>query len=97
MNKLRSGELDYHVVEVMACPGGCIGGGGQPYHHGHVEVLQARQKALYSEDEHKPIRKSHENPDILRLYEEYLGAPLSERSEELLHTHYIDKSIKMTW
>ena len=94
MDKLRAGELDYHVVEVMACPGGCIGGGGQPYHHGHIEILQARQKALYAEDAAKPIRKSHENPDIQKLYKEFLGAPLSERAEELLHTHYIDKSIK---
>ena len=94
MDKLRAGELDYHVVEVMACPGGCIGGGGQPYHHGHIEILQARQKALYAEDAAKPIRKSHENPDIQKLYKEFLGAPLSEKAEELLHTHYIDKSIK---
>ena len=94
MDKLRAGELDYHVVEVMACPGGCIGGGGQPYHHGHIEILQARQKALYAEDAAKPIRKSHENPDIQKLYKEFLGAPLSEKSEQLLHTHYIDKSIK---
>ena len=64
MDKLRKGELDYHVVEVMACPGGCIGGAGQPYHHGHIEVLQARARAIYQEDEGKPIRKSHENPDI---------------------------------
>ena len=94
MDKLRAGELDYHVVEVMACPGGCIGGGGQPYHHGHIEILQARQKALYAEDASKPIRKSHENPDIQKLYKEFLGAPLSVKSEDLLHTHYIDKSIK---
>ena len=64
MDKLRKGELDYHVAEVMACPGGCIGGAGQPYHHGHIEVLQARARAIYQEDEGKPIRKSHENPDI---------------------------------
>ncbi|MBR1538188.1 MAG: iron hydrogenase small subunit, partial [Bacteroidales bacterium] len=94
MDKLRAGELDYHVVEVMACPGGCIGGAGQPYHHGHVEVLQARARAIYQEDEGKPIRKSHENPDIQKLYKEFLGEPLGERSERLLHTRYFDKSIK---
>lgn len=93
MNKLRKGELDYHVVEVMACPGGCIGGAGQPYHHGNVEILKARTKAIYREDAGKPIRKSHQNPDIKKLYDEFLGAPLSERSEELLHTHYFDKSL----
>ena len=94
MDKLRKGELDYHVVEVMACPGGCIGGAGQPYHHGHIEVLQARARAIYQEDEGKPIRKSHENPDIQELYKNFLGEPLGERSEQLLHTHYFNKAIK---
>ncbi len=93
MDRLRKGELDYHVVEVMACPGGCIGGAGQPYHHGDVEVLKARSRAIYREDVGKPIRKSHENPDIKMLYDNFLGTPLSERSEELLHTHYFDKSL----
>lgn len=94
MDKLRAGELDYHVVEVMACPGGCIGGAGQPYHHGNFDVIQARCDALYAEDDGKPIRKSHENPDIQKLYKEFLGEPLSEKSHHLLHTHYFDKSIK---
>ncbi len=94
MDKLRAGELDYHVVEVMACPGGCIGGAGQPYHHGQVEILQARARAIYQEDAGKPIRKSHENPDIQQLYKLFLGEPLSELSEKLLHTHYFDKAIK---
>ena len=94
MEMLRKGELPYHVVEVMACPGGCIGGAGQPYHHGDIHIIQARQRALYDEDKGKRIRKSHENPDIQRLYREYLGHPLSEKAELLLHTHYSDKSIK---
>ena len=94
MDKLRAGELNYHVVEVMACPGGCIGGAGQPYHHGNIAVLEGRRDALYAEDEGKPLRKSHENPDIQKLYKEFLGAPLSEKSHHLLHTHYFDKSIK---
>ena len=94
MERLRAGELDYHVVEVMACPGGCIGGAGQPYHHGNIEVLNARRDALYAEDEGKKLRKSHENPDIQKLYKEFLGAPLSEKAHHLLHTHYTDKSIK---
>ena len=94
MDKLRAGELDYHVVEVMACPAGCIDGGGQPYHHGDVEIIKARAKAIYAEDAGKPIRKSHENPDIQKLYREFLGAPLSERSHHLLHTRYFDKSLK---
>lgn len=94
MEKLRKGELDYHVVEVMACPGGCIDGAGQPYHHGNVEIIKARAKAIYAEDAGKAIRKSHENPDIQKLYREFLGKPLSERSHHLLHTHYFDKSSK---
>ena len=94
MDKLRAGELDYHVVEVMACPAGCIDGGGQPYHHGDVEIIKARAKDIYAEDAGKPIRKSHENTDIQKLYREFLGAPLSERSHHLLHTRYFDKSLK---
>ena len=94
MDKLRAGELDYHVVEVMACPGGCIDGAGQPYHHGDVRIIQARAKAIYAEDAGKPIRKSHENPDIQQLYKEFLGAPMSERAHHLLHTRYFDKTVK---
>lgn len=93
MDKLRAGELNYHVVEVMACPSGCIGGAGQPYHHGNINVLKARAEAVYREDCGKKLRKSHENPDIQKLYKEFLGEPLSEKSEELLHTHYFDRSI----
>ena len=93
MDKLRAGELEYHVIEVMACPGGCIGGTGQPYHHGDIEVIKARQRAIYSEDVGKKLRKSHENPVILRLYREFLGHPLKGKAHELLHTKYRDKSI----
>ena len=93
MDRLRAGELDYHVVEVMACPGGCIGGAGQPYHHGNIDILKARQRAVYCEDEGKKLRKSHENPDIQKLYAEFLGKPLGEKSHHLLHTTYHDKSI----
>ena len=93
MDKLRAGELEYHVIEVMACPGGCIGGTGQPYHHGDIEVIKARQRAIYSEDVGKKLRKSHENPVILRLYREFLGEPLHGKAHEILHTKYRDKSI----
>ena len=93
MDKLRAGELNYHVVEVMACPGGCIGGAGQPYHHGNAEILKARAAAVYREDAGKELRMSHLNPDIQKLYKEFLGEPLGEKSEQLLHTHYFDKSI----
>jgi NADP-reducing hydrogenase subunit HndD len=76
----------------MSCPGGCIGGGGQPYHHGDAEILKKRQRAIYSEDQHKTIRKSHENPYIAKLYEEFLGKPMSEKAHHLLHTKYFDRS-----
>lgn len=81
----------FHAIEIMACPGGCVGGGGQPYHHGNMEIVRKRAEALYREDINKPIRKSHENPDIIKLYEEYLGAPLGEKSHHLLHTHYFKR------
>ena len=76
----------------MACPGGCIAGGGQPLHHGNADVIKARHAAIYQEDHDKPIRKSHENPYITKLYEEFLGKPCGELSHHLLHTHYFDKS-----
>lgn len=92
LEDIRSGKSEFHAIEIMACPGGCIGGGGQPLHHGDIEIVRARQNALYEEDKNKPLRKSHENPYIKSLYEEYLGKPLSEKSHKLLHTHYFNKS-----
>lgn len=92
LEDIRAGKSEYHAIEIMACPGGCIGGGGQPLHHGDIEVIKARSNAIYREDAGKPIRKSHENPYIQQLYEEYLGKPLSERAHALLHTKYFDKS-----
>jgi NADP-reducing hydrogenase subunit HndD len=77
-----------HAIEIMACPGGCIGGGGQPFHHGNSEILKKRMAAIYEVDSNKPLRKSHENPSITALYEQYLGEPMSELSHKLLHTHY---------
>lgn len=92
LEEIKTGKSQFHAIEIMACPGGCIGGGGQPYNHGDFSVIKARQKALYQEDVNKPIRKSHENPYILQLYEEFLGKPLGEKSHHLLHTHYFDKT-----
>jgi len=92
LEKIESGESKFHAIEIMSCPGGCIGGGGQPYHHGNVEILKKRQMAIYQEDSNKKIRKSHENPYIIKLYEEFLGAPMSERSHHLLHTQYFDRT-----
>lgn len=88
LEKIRNKEANYHAIEIMACPGGCINGGGQPYIHGDTEILQKRMEALYEEDSGKTIRKSHENPYITKLYEEFLGKPGSEIAHKLLHTHY---------
>ncbi|NPD46400.1 MULTISPECIES: NADH-dependent [FeFe] hydrogenase, group A6 [unclassified Lentimicrobium] len=94
LNDIRDGKSHFHAIEIMACPGGCIGGGGQPLHHGDSEILQKRAAALYREDAGKPIRKSHENPAIKELYETFLGEPCGELSHELLHTHYFDRKRK---
>ena len=92
LERVREGKEQFHAIEVMACPGGCIGGAGQPYHHGNSEIIKKRLEATYEEDRNKPIRKSHENPSIIKLYKEYLGEPCGHKSHELLHTHYFDKS-----
>ncbi len=92
MESLRSGEKTYHFVEVMTCPGGCIGGGGQPRMTDDAVRLK-RIAAIYAEDESKSLRKSHENEAVAQLYKEFLGAPLGEKSHELLHTHYHRKEI----
>jgi NADP-reducing hydrogenase subunit HndD len=91
LEEIQAGKSEFHAIEIMACPGGCIGGGGQPQHHGKSEIIKARQKAIYEEDRRLPLRKSHENPYIIKLYEEYLGHPMSELSHELLHTQYFKK------
>jgi len=87
------GEKEYHFVEIMTCPGGCIGGGGQP-RLTTDEVRKARIQAIYKEDEGRELRKSHENPSIAQLYKEFLGEPLGEKSHHLLHTHYFNKKNK---
>lgn len=91
LEAIRSGEANYHAIEIMACPGGCIGGGGQPYIHGDVEILKKRAEGIYSEDRGKVRRKSHENEAVLKLYEEFLGEPYGEKAHELLHTHYVER------
>ena len=87
MEQVKKGESPYDFIEIMACPGGCIGGGGQPIGTTNA-IRKKRMEALYRLDQELPIRKSHENPEILTLYREYLGEPLSEKAHELLHTHY---------
>ncbi len=92
LDEVKKGNSGFHAIEVMACPGGCIGGAGQPFHHGNFDIIRKRQEAIYREDAGKPIRKSHENPYIQALYKEWLGTPCGEISHHLLHTHYFDKS-----
>ena len=84
---LKQGRVHYDFVEVMACPGGCVGGGGQPIHDG-VEMAPERAPVLYSQDANMELRFSHENPSITKIYEDYLGKPLSEKSHHLLHTNH---------
>ena len=91
---IRNGTKQYHFVEVMTCPGGCIGGGGQPkdFDKDRDEVRKSRIASLYAQDAAMSLRKSHENPDIKAIYEEFYGKPLSELAEKMLHTSYEDRS-----
>ena len=91
LEDIRAGKVQYHAIEIMACPGGCIDGGGQPYHHGHIDILEKRMRALFNEDKSKKLRKSHENPYIQKLYAEFLGEPHSELAKKLLHTKYVKR------
>ena len=95
LEKVQSGEVEVDFIEMMACPGGCVNGGGQPIVPGKVrmdvDIRAERAKALYAEDKSLPLRKSHDNPYIKKLYEEYLGEPCGHKSHELLHTHYHER------
>ncbi len=93
MDQIEKGESPYHFIEVMGCPGGCIMGGGQP-RSADPDVREKRLKGLYSEDESKVMRKSHENPFITKLYEEFLGEPNGHKSHEYLHTHYTKRGME---
>ena len=87
MEQVKKGISPYDFIEVMACPGGCIGGGGQPIGTNNA-IRQKRMAALYEIDKNMPLRKSHENPEIITLYKDFLGEPLSEKAHDLLHTTY---------
>ncbi len=91
LEDIRAGKAQYHAIEIMACPGGCIDGGGQPYHHGHIEILEKRMRALFNEDQGKRLRKSHENPAIQKLYADFLGEPHGPIAKKLLHTKYVKR------
>ncbi|MCH5354094.1 MAG: iron hydrogenase small subunit, partial [Acutalibacter sp.] len=86
-------EADYHFIEVMCCPGGCVNGGGQPIQsslvHSNVNLKAQRAKALYDQDKAMPLRKSHDNPVVKQCYAEFLGEPGSHKAHELLHTTYV--------
>lgn len=90
MSAVKAGEANYHFIEVMACPGGCLGGGGQPIPT-NAEIRAKRADAIYEEDMGMPLRKSHENPEVQQIYKEFLEKPLSHKSHELLHTHYFGR------
>ncbi len=90
MQAVKDGKADWHFIEIMACPGGCLGGGGQPIPT-TPEIRQKRAEAIYAEDEGLPIRKSHENPEVQKIYKDFLGEPLGHKSHELLHTHYTER------
>ncbi|MBQ1410951.1 MAG: iron hydrogenase small subunit [Oscillospiraceae bacterium] len=97
LDMVKSGEKNYHFIEVMACPGGCVNGGGQPQVHASVrnftDIRAERAKVLYSLDEANTIRKSHENPEIIELYDKFLGKPGSHKAHELLHTTYVKRVV----
>jgi iron-only hydrogenase group A len=95
LDKIKSGEANYHFIEVMGCPGGCINGGGQPIimnKEKTEEVKQLRAQGLYSIDRGRKLRKSHENPEVQKLYEEYMEKPNSHKAHHILHTHYTKRS-----
>ena len=97
LDMVKSGEKEYHFIEVMCCPGGCVNGGGQPHQPGYVhnftDLRADRAKALYSEDAAMTLRKSHENPEVKALYDEFLGEPNSHKAHELLHTIYTKREL----
>lgn len=95
LERVQKKEVQYHVIEVMACPGGCVNGGGQPYIHDNTSIIAERSKALYTIDRNKQIRKSHENPAIKKIYAEFLERPGSEIAHKILHTNYFGKEEKM--
>ena len=93
MEKIRKGECDYHFIEVMCCPGGCVGGGGQPFRT-TAAIKSKRMEGLYKIDKKSVYRESHKNPEIATLYETFLGEPNSHKAHELLHTHYENRKIQ---
>ena len=96
LEDIRAGKVTYHFIEIMACPGGCVNGGGQPIVNAKVrmdkDIRAERAKALYAEDKISTVRQSHKNPDVEKMYQEFLGEPCGHKSHELLHTHYTPRT-----
>ncbi len=104
IESIKREDAEYHFIEVMACPGGCLGGGGQPRHKkNYYKVLEARKRAIYKIDKESEVRQAHNNPLIKKLYDDFLETPLSSKSHEILHTHYrnrkreVKHTIKEIW
>ena len=97
LEKVKSGEANYHFIELLGCPGGCVNGGGQPHVpadvRNFVDVKALRAKALYDNDAANKVRKSHENAAVKKLYEEFLGHPGSHKAHNILHTTYVKRTI----
>jgi len=88
LEAIRDGKANYHAIEIMACPSGCVGGGGQPYHGNNLDVLRERAKGIYKEDEGKSRRMAHENVEVKQLYDEFLGEIYGDKAHKLLHTKF---------
>jgi NADP-reducing hydrogenase subunit HndD len=95
MNRIKNGTADYHFIEIMSCPGGCVNGGGQPiksaYIRNNYDVKALRAKAIYDTDKAMTLRKSHANEAVQTLYAEFFGEPNSHKAHEILHTHYEER------
>ena len=94
---VKSGEKNYTFIEIMACPGGCVNGGGQPHVpasiKNFIDVREVRAKGLYDLDANRPLRRSHENPSIIKLYDEWYGSYGSEKAHHALHTSYVARKV----
>ncbi len=95
LTDIRSGDKHYDIIEIMACPGGCIGGAGQPLMKGDVKILKSRMNAIHTADRSKKLRRSYENPSVKKIYDEYLGEVGSEKAHELLHTNYYERKLEI--
>ncbi len=92
LEDVKEDRSKYHLIEIMACPGGCIDGGGQPFIKGDTSIIRKRMAAIYDIDAKKHIRKSHENPEVIQLYNEFLGEPYGEKAHHLLHTGFVQRN-----